>query len=239
MKKILEKMGLNKIVGRAAVLRGQTDAQQRVPTILLTALSFVMFTALAAQADENMAVVRYNASPTNSLVTMDGTSTIHDWTVTSPLIGGYMEVAEGFPEAALNNPAALKPDVHVIIPVRSLKSYATRMDEVMQEHLKMDQFSKIEYRVIELKPKSPAGTTGKVEFEATGALTVSGVTKTNVMPVTIEHVDGDKLKVTGSTKLKMTDFNVEPPAPKILGMPIIKTGDEIAIKFEWVVAPKK
>jgi len=204
------------------------------------AVALALLAALAARADENAAaMVRYNATPTNSLVSMDGTSTIHDWTVTSPLIGGYMETAPGFPECALTNAAALKPDVHVIIPVRSLKSYAKRMDEVMQEHLKMDKFSKIEYQLIELKPKSPPGTTGKVEFEATGTLTVSGETRTNVMPVTIEHVEGGGLKVTGSTPLKMTSFKVEPPAPSILGMPIIKTGDDITIKFEWAVMPKK
>ena len=194
---------------------------------------------VAARAEENLATVRYNAQPTGSMMTMDGTSTIHDWTVTSPLIGGSMEAAAGFPECALTNPAALKPAVNVIIPVRSLKSYARKMDEVMQEHLKMDKYPRIEYRLIELKPKSPVGTTGKVEFEATGTLFVSGETRTNVMPVTIEHVDGGKLKVTGNTPLKMTDFKVEPPAPKILGMPIIKTGDDITIKVEWLVAPKK
>ena len=149
--------------------------------------------ALAGQtvrADENMVVVRYNAQPTGSKVTMDGTSTIHDWTVVTPLVGGYMEVAEGFPECALTNDAATKPGVQVIIPVRTLKSYATKMDEVMQEHLNMAQYPKIEYHVLALKPASPAGTTGKVGFEATGTLSVSGVTRTNVMPVTIDRFQG-------------------------------------------------
>jgi len=45
--------------------------------------------------------------------------------------------------------------------------------------------------------------------------------------VTIERVDKTKIKIVGSTPLKMTDFDVVPPAPRILGMPVIKTGDDI------------
>jgi len=80
---------------------------------------------------------------------------------------------------------------------------------------------------------SGAGAAGPLQFDAVGALTVSGVTRTNTMPVTIERVDETRIKVTGTTPLKMTDFDVEPPAPRILGMPVIKTGDDIKISFEW------
>ena len=58
------------------------------------------------------------------------------------------------------------------------------------------------------------------------------------MPVTIERLDRTKLKVVGSMPLKMTDFDVTPPAPRILGMPLIKTGDDIKISVEWLVAQK-
>jgi hypothetical protein len=58
------------------------------------------------------------------------------------------------------------------------------------------------------------------------------------MPVTIERVDKTKIKVAGSTPLKMTDFDVVPPAPRILGMPVIKTGDDIKVSFEWLTMQK-
>jgi hypothetical protein len=37
--------------------------------------------------------------------------------------------------------------------------------------------------------------------------------------------------------MKMTDFKIEPPAPKI-ALGAIKTGDEITISFEWMTAAK-
>jgi hypothetical protein len=102
----------------------------------------------------------------------------------------------------------------------------------------MEQDPLIEYRLIELKPKSAAGAAGPAQFDALGALTVSGTTVTNTIPVTIERVDKTKLKIIGSTPLKMTDFDVVPPAPRILGMPMIKTGDDIKISFEWLTEQK-
>jgi hypothetical protein len=111
------------------------------------------------------------------------------------------------------------------------------MDETMQKHMNEPQHKRIEYKLIELKPKSPPGTTGALQFDATGALTVAGVTRTNTFPVTIEKKDG-KIMVKGGTALKMTDFKVQPPAPTILGIPTIKTGDEVKVSFEWTTAPK-
>ncbi|MGA3182032.1 MAG: YceI family protein [Verrucomicrobiota bacterium] len=182
--------------------------------------------------------VRYEAQPTGSKVKMEGTSTIHDWTVESTNVGGFIEADSNFPESALTDAKAARPRIQVSIPVASLKSYADAMDEVMEDHLNMDKYPRIEYRLIELKPKSAAGTAGPLKFDAVGALTVSGTTRTNTMPVTIERMDKTKIKVAGSTPLKMTDFDVVPPAPRILGMPTIKTGDDIKISFEWVTEQK-
>jgi polyisoprenoid-binding protein YceI len=191
---------------------------------------------LAAQAAAQ--TVRYETQPSGSNVKMEGTSTIHDWTVESTNVGGFIEADSNFPASAISDPKAARPAVQVSIPVESLKSYAEAMDEVMQDHLNMEKYPRIEYRLIELKPKSAAGATGPLSFDAVGALTVSGTTVTNTMPVTIERVDKTKIKVTGSTPLKMTDFDVVPPAPRILGMPLIKTGDAITISFEWQTEQK-
>jgi polyisoprenoid-binding protein YceI len=184
------------------------------------------------------ATVRYNAQSTGSKMSIDGTSTIHDWTMVSVNVGGYLETDPKFPESALTDPQAAKPTVSVFMPVRSFKSEFRKMDQVMQEKMKEAEFKRIEYKLIELKPKSPAGTTGALKFDAIGALTIAGTTKTNSMPVAIERIEGGKLKITGATALKMTEYGVEPPAPKIFGMPTISTGDEVKLTFEWLTAPK-
>jgi polyisoprenoid-binding protein YceI len=193
--------------------------------------------AAATPASETpTGMVRYDAQPVGSKAKMEGTSTIHDWSMESSVIGGFMEVDAKFPESALTDSAAARPKVEAFIPVRSFKSYNKRMDEVMQEHMNEPKYKKIEYKLVELKPKSAAGATGALQFEATGTLTINGATKTNTMPVTIEKKDG-KIKVTGSVSLKMTDFGVKPPNPSI-GLGLIKTGDDIKVTIEWLTAPK-
>ena len=216
------------------------DATQRVVCnsgMFITRLNFARLsvaTALFAGLSLSAAdAVRYTPVPNSSKLRIDGTSTIHNWHAETGVIGGFMEIDATFPDAK-SPPSAIKPNVEVKIPVRSLQSSGgKRMDAVMQEHMKLEQHKTIEYRVLELTPK--AGASG--QFDAKGALTISGVTKTNTMPVTIERVQ-NTLKVKGTTPLKMTDFGIKPPAPDI-GLGLIKTGDDVKLTFEWVTQPKQ
>jgi polyisoprenoid-binding protein YceI len=197
-------------------------------------LSALLTCQLANQASAQ--AVRYDAQPGGSKVKIEGTSSIHDWNMESPVIGGFIEADAGFPESALKGGDAAKPKVEVFIPVRTLKSYNKRMDEVYQEHMEMAKFAKMEYKLTELKAKGDAKA-GKCEFDAVGTMTIHGVAKPITMPVTIEKVDGKKLKITGATPLKMSDFGVKPPCPDI-GVAKITTGDDIKLTFEWTPGQK-
>jgi len=179
----------------------------------------------AGAADER---VRFEAQP-GGKVRLEGSSTIHDWHVESLIVSGFIEVDAKFPAAN----AAAKAEV--TIPVRSLKSSGKKpMDTIMYETMKLTQHPQIEYRLLELASKgAPTGKTA--QFIAKGALTVAGVTRTNVISVTVESTDGTRLKVTGNTMLKMTDFGMKPPAPTV-GLGLIKTDDEVKVNFEWHAA---
>jgi len=195
------------------------------------ALTAVLALTIAFQAVA--AAVRYEGLPSGSTCKMEGDSTMHEWKMVSMIVTGFMEVDPNFPESALADAAAAKPATKVSIPVRSFKSGTAAMDSRMQSHMKMTQFPKMEYRLIELKPTSPTGTTGAVKFDATGAFTIVGKTITNTMPVTIEKKDG-KLRVIGSTPLKMSSFGVEPYS--FIGL--VSTKDDLKITFDWLLAPK-
>ena len=181
---------------------------------------------------------KYEAQP-GSKVKLDGSSNIHDWTVEGLAIGGTMELDSSFPlDASLKAVPALKvvPKVHVTIPVRSLKSGKKRMDEVMHEAMKQPEFPKIEYQLKEMTLKSADHTAGTpFQFDTKGELTLAGVTRTNAMTVDIEVVEKGKLKVTGTTTVKMTDFGIKPPSPAI-ALGLIKTADDVKITFEWLTA---
>ena len=188
------------------------------------------------------------AARSGSKMRIEGTSNIHDWQVESPFIGGMLEVGANFPlepgQAVAPGKVEAKGDV--FIQVRSLKSvekdgkaYSDKMDEVMWEHMRETENKRIVYHLTELTLKEAAkAKDAPYVFEAKGDLAVAGVTNQLTMTVNVLPLGDKKLKVTGTTNLKMTSFKIEPPAPKIaLGM--IKTGDDVKLIFEWMLAQRR
>jgi hypothetical protein len=183
-----------------------------------------------------------------SKMRIEGTSNIHDWQVESPIIGGFIEVGPSFPIEPGQTVALGKVDAkgEVFIQVRSLKSlekdgkpYSDKMDEVMWEHMKETENKRIVYRLTELALKEAAkAKDAPYVFEAKGDLAVAGVTNKITMTVNVLPLGEKKLKITGTTNLKMTDFKIEPPAPAI-AMGMIKTGDDVKLIFEWRLSPPK
>jgi polyisoprenoid-binding protein YceI len=174
--------------------------------------------------------IHFESRP-GSKARVEGSSTIHDWAVESLAIKGFMDVPADFAKDPAS--AAKNTKAEVTIPVRSLKSDKAAMNNIMWEAMKMKDHPNIEYKLLQLTPKSGGPSGSAAQFEAKGALTVSGVTRTNTMPVTIERIDDTKAKVTGTTGVKMTDFGIKPPAPTV-GLGFIKTDDDVKITFQWL-----
>lgn len=175
-------------------------------------------------------MTKYEPKP-GSKMKLAGTSTMHDWTVESGIIGGTMEL--GF-DPANPTPGKVPAKVTTTIPVRSIKSGKKGMDDVMHETLKMQAHPRIEYQLTELVLKeAPKSADAPLVFDSKGQLAVAGVTNQIAMPVTMQRLEGGKLKTTGTTTLKMTSFGMKPPAPKI-ALGLISTGDDVSVSFEWV-----
>ena len=131
------------------------------------AIGVALCAALAAVAADS---IQFESRP-GSKVKLDGTSTVHDWTVESQIIKGTMEVPADFakdPAAAAKN-----TKVEVTIPVRSLKSGKSAMNTIMWEAMKMKEHPNIEYKLLELTPKSGGAQGASAQFDAKGALKVA------------------------------------------------------------------
>jgi len=192
--------------------------------------------------------IRLNSKPGSLKVRIEGTSNIHDWQVEGKLIGGYMEVGQNFPlePGKAAEPGKVDAKVEAFIPVRSLRSvekdgtpYSTKMDDIMFEKLRVAEFDRVVFRLQEMTLKEAAKSKdAPYVFEAKGEVVVGGVTNSITMPVSITPLGDNQLKVVGSVGLKMTDFKIDPPAPAIAAG-LIKTGDPVTVKFEWLVVQKK
>jgi polyisoprenoid-binding protein YceI len=194
--------------------------------------AMMLLAAGALYAAEKM--VRYEAQPESKL-RIEGTSTLHDWTVEGSIIGGFLEADPIF----ASDPSTVskaKPKVEVTIPVRTIKSDKKAMDNVMHEAMKQKQHPHIKYRLQEMTLKEKSSSpNGPYLFDTKGELTVSGVTRTNAMVVAMEKLDANKLRFSGTNSMKMTDFGIKPPSPA-LALGLIKTGDDVTVSFEWVTS---
>jgi hypothetical protein len=205
----------------------------------LPALTIALLLTPVLQAAD--ALTRYDPAP-GSKVRIEGTSSVHDWQVESSLIGGRLEVGSGFPTepGQAIQPGKIDAKADVFIPVRSLKSvekdgrpYSESMDDIMYGKLLQPTHPRIQYHLTELVLKeAPKDTNAPYLFEAAGQLVVAGVTNHISMPLNVTPLGGKKLKITGTTTVKMTDFGIKPPAPA-LALGLIKTGDEVKLIFDW------
>ncbi len=200
-------------------------------------------------APVSTSLARFEARP-GSKMRIEGTANmIHTrWFVEGGIIGGYVEAGANFPTEPGQTvaPGKVTATAEVFIPVRSLKSvedgkpYSDSMDGIMYDKLKAaaDPKARISYRVTELTLKEASRTKdGPYLFDAKGELAVAGVTNVVPLVVNVTPLGDRRLKISGSTAVKMTDFKIQPPAPTVLGG-LLKTGDEVKLSFDWMVAQK-
>jgi hypothetical protein len=199
---------------------------------------------LATWSISATAQTTYSSMPGASSVKVDGTSSLHDWEMEGKIIGGSIEFGPGI------NLDASQPGVgdlhdnkvpaksHLGVPVRSIHSKADHlpdvMDGLMQKTLKESDFPRIEFTMTDLVFKGPHDAGKPFNFDVTGNLSIAGKTNAVTFPVTIEALDGGKLRIQGTAPVKMTAYGVDPPAPNF-GLGMMKCGDDVKVIFDWTV----
>jgi polyisoprenoid-binding protein YceI len=161
----------------------------------------------------------------NVQITIEGTSNIHDWTMKSD-----QGTCTG--EIEINNSGALAglSALSFSVPAESLKSEHKAMDKNTYKALNTNKYGTISFTV-EAVGLKPAGNSGYI-LTAKGKLTISGVTK-DILLTANGVINPDKsITYNGSYKLKMTDYNVEPPS---IMFGAIKTGDNVVVKFNLIL----
>lgn len=150
-----------------------------------------------------------------------GTSSIHDW----------HEVAEDQSgKINFNNLETGQIEkININIVAESLKSGKRGMDKNTYKALKTDKYKTISFQLTEVK-NTVSKDNGIFDVNAIGDLTIAGVKKTISLDFTLSVTDS-KIKLTGDKKIKMTEFNIEPPTA-LFGT--ITTGDVITVEFSTI-----
>src|SRR5690606_17445536 len=173
-------------------------------------MMFITTQAITAQT--------YSLDKAGSTVKVDGTSNIHDWTITSDDFQGSMN-------ATVENGQLLKLEaLEFTVPAESLKSGKGGMDKNTYKALNTKTHKNITYKLEKVKSLEgqPAG---KCKIHTSGYLTIAGTKK--LVDITFDAtVSANKITLTGSKEIKMTDYKVDPPKAM---MGTITTGDAVTV----------
>ncbi|MFD2517675.1 YceI family protein [Salinimicrobium flavum] len=163
----------------------------------------------------------YNINSSASDLKVEGTSNIHDWELSAKELHGTMKVE-------MEGGQLVKIDqLDFAVVAESLKSGKSGMDKNTYKALNTDDHKRITYR-LEKVNNIDCTSTSSCKVSTSGYLTIAG-TKKLVDLVFDAKVNGDKIVLSGSKKIKMTDFKVDPPTA-MFGT--ITTGDDVNIKFQ-------
>ena len=163
------------------------------------------------------------ASSADVTIKVLGSSNVHDWTMTSPTMESQGNFK--FDNGQLRDLTAFSFSLNA----KSLKSEHESMDNRTYKTIKADQFPKITYKL-----NSAAVTLvqkNKYQVKTTGDLTIAGTTQTITMNVTAVVNADNTLTCTGSQKIKLTDYKIDPPS-FILGA--MKVKDDLTIQFNLI-----
>lgn len=160
---------------------------------------------------------------TGSSIKINGTSTLHDWEMTSNKLQ-----SRGSFEVNSQNQLINLSDFSFSIEVKTLKSDNSRLDNNAYKALKTDKHNEITFKARTAKVQ-PINNKGAVKV--IGELQIAGMSKSKTFEATCTVENENLIRCTGKTKLLMTDFDVTPPSFMLGAM---KTGDEITITYDII-----
>ena len=158
-----------------------------------------------------------------NVVKVSGGSNVHDWKMAAQ--NPSCDAAFGPLSGEENVPKSLS-SLNFSVNTKSLKSEHSSMDGRTYKTLKADDFPKITFKLTtaNITPVKQH----KFTVKATGVLTIAGTAKSITMLVNGEVKDDGSIVCIGQQKLKLTDFNIQPPSFMLGAM---KVDNDLTIDF--------
>ena len=170
----------------------------------------LMFNAMLVVAQESFNLTN------ESTLSVDGTSTLHDWTVTANTYQGSLTLDDH-----VFTSISFDVDVASIVSTRG-----ATMDKKTHNALKKEEYPKILFTAQDVAFSE--GDTQSIP----GKLTIAGVGKDVVIVSTIKKFEG-KIQITGNHKIMLQDYNMEPPTA-MFGSIVV--GDDVIVNFDLIFA---
>lgn len=182
-------------------------------TPILTASLLLSTLQLSAQTS-------YQSIPTNSSITVQGSSNLHDWTMKDEIMNAG--AAFIFKDGKLSDMTAL----NFSMKVSDLKSSEDLLNSRAYKAMNAEQYPSIVFKLTSATATPLAN--GHYTIKAIGKLQISGVTKDVVLYADAVQNSDKTISCTGSNKLKMSEYGIKPPT---FMFGALKVTDEVTINF--------
>ena len=199
-----------------------------------TLLTVSALVAAAASANAQGAnAIRLRLDPA-SQVTVEGTSSMHDWHCKTDKLNAYVDVDPGYTKD-LTKVARPIAAVRVNIVVKTLSCGNSQMDRNMYSTLKADENQLIKYTLTGYDLLSGSVSPTSFAAKTNGTLSIAGQTKPIEMKISAERQSDGKAVATGEQVLLLSDFGIKAPS---FMFGTLKVGNEVKVKFTLKAGPE-
>jgi len=187
--------------------------------IIGSALFVLLAGIMSFSIKNNLNSIKFSSQ--NAGILIKGTSTLHDWEMTSDK--GYADVVMDIGNSDnITSVTALK----FTIEAQSLKSGKNMMDNNAYKSLKTSQFNTLSFVLTSASVSQVNATTFLIK--TSGKLTIAGTTRETDLTATAKLNADKSYTVTGTKNIDMTNYGVKPPT---FMFGTITTGKDISISF--------
>jgi hypothetical protein len=197
---------------------------------LLMATAVIGLGANAAVA-QGPSAIRLRLEP-GSEITIQGTSTLHDFHCKTDKIIAYVDVDPSYTRD-LTKVARPLVSVKVNIVARTLTCGGGTIDNNMYKTLKTDQFQMIKYTMSGYDLLD--ATSSSFSANTKGTLQIAGQDKAVDIKINAARLAEGKASAEGEETIKLTDFGIDPPS-FMFGR--LKVGNELKVKFNLKAGPE-
>ena len=170
----------------------------------------------------------YRLDAGNSSMTVQGTSTVHDWEMKAGDMNGSFLL-----DVDRENAEPIR-DVSFRMPAEALESDRRIMDSKTRDALKADRYSLIRFEFLE----TTGVRGGQTHYSGivSGDLHIAGRQQRVSIPFRMKQEGNGRMVVSGSEEIRMPDFGIDPPTAM---MGTLKTGPEVTVTFTLEFTPER
>jgi hypothetical protein len=185
-----------------------------IETIKTALISVMIIISLSGFAQKQAILIK-----SDSYVTINGTSTLHDWEEKTLQFDCDLVLI------TTNNTILSIDKGQFSCNVKSIESGHSLMNSKTYEALKANAHPELKFNLVSIEKL--ISNNGTFSFIATGNVSIAGKIKPVSIPIS-GTIQNKTLVLKGTTHIKMPDFGIVPP--EVL-MGTIKTGSDVSVNF--------